>query len=143
MSKLLQMIFGICTSLVFIGAVQIISPQKSMKRSVNYVLGVVFVLTLMVPAMTLKEVNLSHEIEAAGKVYLNSELNEYTAKYIVEAALKGAEINYENIFVTTDISEDNRILITKVTVCSKQPKDKIARALAEIVKAEAVEVINE
>lgn len=143
MSKLLQMIFGICATLVLIGAVQIISPQKTMKKGINYILGVVFVLTLMVPVMTIKDTNLSYEIKTDGEVGLNNEFNEYTARYIIATLLKNKQIDYKNISVITDISEDNRISITKVTVYSNETTEKIAEALAEIVKAEAVEVVNE
>ena len=143
MSKLLQIIFGICTALVFIGAVQIISPKKTMKKSINYILGIVFVLTLMVPAMTLKDMDFSFEVPTSSQAYTSSQLNEYTVNYLAEALLKNAQINYKSIKITTDILEDNRISITKVIIVSNEPKEKIVDALAELVPNTAVEVINE
>lgn len=142
MSRLMQAIFGICAALVFIGAVQIICPQKSMKKSVNFILGIVFVLSLIVPAVGLKGVSLDFKLPEA--VSQNtSELSSYTAEYIVRAVLDSAGIKYENLSVTTDILEDKRISITKVTLVSAHPKEQIADALKEIVEKDRVEVLNE
>jgi len=142
MSKIMQMIFGICAALVFIGAVQIICPQKSMKKSINFILGVVFVLSLITPAFALKGVSLDFKLpEVASES--TGELSSYTAEYLVRAVLDSAEIKYENLSVTTDILEDKRISITKVTLVSAHPKEQIVDALKEIVEKDRVEVLNE
>lgn len=143
MSKILQIVLGICAALVFIGAVQIIAPQKAMKKSVNFVLGVVFVLVLLVPVTGFKDVRLSFDNFESEEIFASSDLSVYTAEYLVKAALDGAKINYKSVEIFTDILEDNRISITKVKVVSNAAKEEIAAALAELVSGEAVEVINE
>ncbi len=142
MSRLMQGIFGICAALVFMGAVQIISPQRAMKKSINFILGVVFVLSLLVPVFSLKDVNLSFELPETSVESAN-ELSVYTADYLVRAALNGAGIKFEKLEIITDILEDNRISITKVSLVSNYPKEQIAGALKEIVAPDRVEVLNE
>ncbi len=142
MNGLAQAIFGICAALVFMGAVQIISPQKSMKKSVNFILGVVFVLSLITPAFGLKGASLDFELPEVSSENTN-ELSNYTAEYLVREMLNSAGIKYENLLVTTDILEDNRISITKVTLTSPNEKEQIADALKEIVEKHRVEVLNE
>ncbi len=142
MSGLTQTVFGICAALVFMGAVQIISPQKSMKKSVNFILGIVFVLSLITPALGLKGASLDFKLPEAGDENTNR-LSDYTAEYLVREMLDSAGIKYENLSVTTDILEDNRISITKVTLTSANTKEQITDALKEIVEKDRVEVLNE
>ncbi len=142
MSYILQIIFGICGALIFIGAVQIISPQRAMKKSVDFILGLIFVLALLAPAFALKGVSLNlppiEKIENQ-----NSELMAHTADYLVRAVLDSAGIKYEKLLVSADISEDGRISISKVTLASDSPREQIIKALSELVLDENVEILNE
>ena len=120
MSGLSTFLTSLCAASVFIGAVHLICPDGNMGKPVKYVLS----------------------LDAAAEVS-DEELKTASAKYVYEQALKSNKINFTEITVCTDKTEDGSIVISKVIIFSDCAEERIRAALGEAAQNIEVEIVNE
>lgn len=138
-----SLITAICTAGICFGALYIICPIGKMAKSVKYVFSLCFLLIIItVVGVNVKFNTYEFGFENSIK-FDNSQTEVATAKSVYELALKNAGIEFSQIEVFTDISEEGDISINKVIVYSACEKEKIVAALTPAAENFEVEVINE
>lgn len=133
---------ALCASSVFIGALFMLCPDGTMKKSVTFVLSLVFLASVI----SAGGIGLKYEktkLEPTPVSISSDELDTYTARYVYEYALKKAGIDFEEITVYTDKNDSGSIFISKISVKSAEEKGKITEALQDAAKNIEVEVNNE
>mgnify|MGYP003299522244 CR=1 FL=1 len=142
MTRLSDFFITFCVSAVFIGALLIICPNGKISKSVKYVLSLAFTLIIISSALKIDfDFNLKPDTEA---ITTHTEaLDVKSAEYVYGHCLKAANIEFSKILVLTNKTDDNRIVISKVLIFSKEDKSKILLALNEVAKNFEVEIINE
>lgn len=143
MNIITSLLTAFCASAVFIGALYMICPDGAMNKTVKFVLGLVFLLSVIAASgITLSQADISFEIpkqEAADTAALDTAAAEYVYSY----ALKNSGIDFSEITVCTDKSADGSIYISKVIIKSEENREKILSALGEAAKNIEVEIKNE
>ena len=143
MSGLSAFLTTLCTSCVFIGAVHLICPDGTLEKPVKYVLSLVFIVTIISAAGFLKGgFNTDITFNTAAEVS-DEELKAASARYVYGQLLKSGEINFNEITVCTDKTEDGSIVISKVIIYSDCDKQGVLAALGEAAKNLEVEIVNE
>lgn len=144
MKSLNSFAISLCAVSIFIGALYIILPSGSMSKPVKYVLSLAFLLSLtalggitVAPA----ELELSDYDTDYTSAYYDSQTA--SAKYVYEYILQKANIDFSEITVCTDKTENGSISIIKVTVKSSATKEEIIAVLEGVAENVEVEVINE
>lgn len=143
MSWLNSFLTSVCAAMILIGALYLISPDGSMAKPVRYVLSLCF-LAIIVSFAPLGAARFDFDYKAeqfSGKS--EAELITDAAVYVYKQALTAAGINFNEITVCTDKSENGSISITKILIYSNEADYKIREALADAAKNYEVVVINE
>ena len=132
-----------CGACVFIGVLYFLCPQGALSKSVQYVLSLIFLLSVISAAAIAIgkwELNIP-EIETD---YIDTEsLDAATAEYIISYLLGAENIEFDEITVCTDKTENGSISINKVIICSDCEKSRIIAALGEAADNIEVEIIND
>ena len=131
-----------CSACVFIGAVYMLCPDGAISKSVRYVLGLVFLLSVISAAaiavgkwdFEMPEITADYTEEAS--------LDVSAAEYVYAYALSKAEIDFNKITVWTDKSENGSISINKVIICSDCEKSRILAALGEVAENIEVDIVD-
>lgn len=143
MNILASLLAAFCASAVFIGALYMICPEGAMKNSVKYILGLVFLISVIAASgITVKKSDLDFDMIEAPAVSAK-DLDIASAKYVYSFALKENDIDFSEITVCTDKYEDGSIYISKVIIKSDENREKILSALAEAAKNIEVVIENE
>ena len=143
MSGLSAFLTALCTACVFICAVHLICPDGSLGKPVKYVLSLVFLVTIISAAGFLKGgFNTDITFNTASEVS-DEELKAASARYVYEQVLKSNQINFTEITVCTDKTEDGGIVISKVIIYSDCNKERVLAALGKAAKSLEVEIVNE
>lgn len=141
MSGFSSFLISLCAACVFIGALHMICPDGVMADSVKYLLSVVF----LVSVLSVSALPLGHFSPEPFHVQENAEsetdLTVAAAKYVYTAALQNAGINFREITVCTDKSEDGSIIISKLIIRSDCEETKIKDALGAAAEHFEIEVI--
>ena len=143
MNTLLKAALGVCTALVFMGALWLIAPGGTMKKSVSYCFSLAFLLIIILPVMAIGKLEIPKYSYEAKASETNSTLASNAAYYLCAAALKDAGISFNNLNVNADICENNGISINSVRVVSSFSVGEICSALKIIAPESVVEVVNE
>lgn len=138
-----QLVTAFCASSVFIGVLYIICPDGVISKSVKYVLGLCFLLSVIAAAgFTVKSSDFEINTPAISETD-TSLLDTAVAKQVYSYALKKAEIYFKEITVCTNKAVDGSIIINKIIICSDCEAEKIREALGEVAQNYEVEIINE
>ncbi len=143
MSYIKGLLTAFCAACVIIGALFMLCPDGALKKSVKYLLSLVFVLSIIAASgLKIKEF---HTEFTTPEISINtiSELDTASARFVYAQCLSSAEIDFSQITVCTDKSADGSIIISKVIIRSLCEREKIIAALGEAAKHTEVEVINE
>ena len=134
MSYLTSFITSFCASCVFIGALYMLSPDGSMEKSVKYILNLVFILSVVSAAAFINKGEVAEMPDFTPYQTETEVLDQATARFVFETALKTAGIEFSKITVITNKTENGSISISKVIICSSSQKEKILAALGGITK---------
>ena len=118
-----------------------LSPDGVMARSVKYILTLTFILSVISAAALTTKNNDFSMAEISIPTIETAALDEATARFTIEAALKNSDIDFSEITVCTNKTESGSISINKVIICSRYPKEKIMSALVGLT--ENIEVVVE
>ena len=114
-----------------------------MSKPVKYILGLVFLVTVISAAGLISDgfrsdISFNTDIETS-----DEELKAAAAKYVYVKVLKAAEINFSEITVCTDKTEDGGIVISKLIIYSDCAEERIRGALGAAAENIEVEIVNE
>ena len=154
MDTVKTIIYSACIVGVVSSMLEIASPEGTMKKQLDLVLGLVLVMVVITPFMNsdfkfrLNDYTVSYDkkIYEDIKDYENSlvfdnarkELSEYFQKKLSENG-----IECKDVIITLDIDEYNQIEVTKVQVCSiQQDKQQISKLILSELPKTQVEVIE-
>ena len=132
-----------CSALVFIGALYMLCPEGAISKSLKYILGLVFLLSV-ISAAAIAVGKWDFEMPEFRLDYADSSsLQISAAEYVYEYALNEADIDFSKITVCTDNSENGSISINKVIIYTDCEKSRVLAALAEVAENTEVEIIND
>lgn len=138
-----SLLTAVCAACILIGALYMLCPDGAMKKSVSYILGLVFLLSVIsASGITVKKADINITLPKVTSADTTA-LSTAAAEYVYASALKAAGIEFYEITVCTNKSEDGSISISKVLIRSDCEKGRILEALGEAAKNFEVEVINE
>jgi len=138
-----QFFISFSVGCILIGSLYIICPEGNIKKPIKYIFSLVFLVIIISAAnIPLKKIDFSFNQNATEQANL-TEMQIAAAEYIYSYTLNAEGINFSKIYVCTDNSEDGSIVITKVVIVSKEPKEKIIKALGILAQNREVETINE
>ena len=141
MSGFASFVTAFCTVCVLTGGLFLICPSNKLENSVKYIFGLVFLLCILTSLPTFKDIR--PKFDTKTHVTATDRLNEQASRWVFEAALKNADIEFSKIIVCTDKTEDGSIIINKVIVYSSAPPEAIQSILGGDDADYAVEVVNE
>lgn len=132
-----------CSASVFIGALYMLCPDGVISKSLKYILGLVFILSVISAAaiavgkwdFKMPEINTDYEDSYT--------LQTSAAEYVYAYALTDAGIDFSKITVCTDKSENGSISINKVIICTDCEKSRVLAVLGEAAENIEVEIIND
>ena len=110
MSYITAFITALCAACVFTGALYMLSPGGVMEKPVRYILGLVFLVIVISSAgVTLGTAEWDAVFPAADEIPRQS-LDAASAEYVYGAVLEASGINFSEITVCTDKSDDGSII---------------------------------
>lgn len=143
MNFLSSVLITFCAACVFIGALYMLCPDGVMSKPVKYILGLCFLITVISAAgITVKTPVIDFSLPETVTEDTES-LEIASAEYVYSYLLTAANIDFSQITVCTDKSDDGSIIINKVIIRSDCQREKIIEALGEAAKNHEVEIINE
>lgn len=143
MNFLSSVLITFCAACVFIGALYMLCPDGVMSKPVKYILGLCFLITVISAAgITVKTPDIDFSLPETVTEDTES-LEIASAEYVYSYLLTAANIDFSQITVCTDKSDDGSIIINKVIIRSDCQREKIIEALGEAAKNHEVEIINE
>lgn len=143
MNFLSSVLITFCAACVFIGALYMLCPDGVMSKPVKYILGLCFLITVISAAgITVKTPDIDFSLPETVTEDTES-LEIASAEYVYSYILTAANIDFSQITVCTDKSDDGSIIINKVIIRSDCQREKIIEALGEAAKNHEVEIINE
>ena len=154
MDTVKTIIYSACIVGVVSSMIEIASPEGTMKKQLDLILGLVLVMVVITPFMSsdfkfrLNDYTVSYDKKIYDdiKAYENSlvfenarkELSEYFQKKLADNG-----IDCKDVIITLELDEYNQIEITKVQVHStKQDKQKINKLILSELPKTQVEVIE-
>lgn len=138
-----QFFISFSVGCILIGALYIICPEGNISKPIRYLFSLVFLVIIISAAnIPLKKITFPLPEATASQASL-TEMQSLSAQYIYSYTLEAQNINFREIYVCTDNSNDNSIVITKVIIVSDEPREKIIKALGVLAKEREVEIVNE
>ena len=138
-----QIVTAFSVAAVFIGALYMICPDGAISKSVRYVLGLAFILTLITAAgITVKRTDIDFNFTSVTETDTSQTLIS-AARYVYSYTLTKQGINFKEITVCTNKAQDGSIIINKIVINSDCEKEKIIKALSQVAQNYEVEIINE
>jgi hypothetical protein len=144
METISKVIYSACVIGVVSTFIEIASPQGSVKKQLDLIVGIVLVLVVITPFMNKEfKIRLSdYTYVQDSKIY--GELNEFSTQTVLnEARSKVSDyfrqkfnedgIKYDDIIIKLELNEYNQIEIKRVTVKAQSGNEK---RIAQIVKKE-------
>ena len=137
------LVCSFCASAVFIGALYMLCPDGVMNKTVKYILGLCFLLSVIsVSGITAEMPQIDFTLPESAKETERS-LDISSAEYVISRMLTASGIEFSQITVCTDKSQNGSIFINKVIILSSAEREKILSCLGEMAKNYEVEIINE
>lgn len=143
MNYISSVLIAFCVSAVFIGSLFMLCPDGTMSKTVRYMLGICFILSVITAAgFTAPKKDVKFDFSHPD-TEVNDDILLTCAEYTYGYALQAAGIDYEEILIFTDKTESDSISITKVSVKTACPKEKVLEALGQVAENIEVEIENE
>lgn len=132
-----------CGACVFIGALYMLCPDGVMAKPIKYILGLIFILTVISAAAIAVGKWDFESIDFTAEAIDTESLDTANAEYVYAYALTKAGIDFSKITVCTDKTESGSISISKVIICSDCEKTRILEALSDVAENTEVEIVND
>ena len=140
MNGINSFIISFCAGCVLLGFLYMLCPAGSMSAIVKYVFCLCFMCCVLGTVFNISQVDFSF---AEGKTdeILNPQTAAATAQMVFSEALSSQQINFTKILVDVNKSDDNSIVISRVTVYTNEDGSKIKQAIGS--DSYEVQIINE
>ena len=142
MSGISNFILSFCTVSVCIGALFILTPKGNLSKSVKYIFSLAFICCLIPCISLFKGFTVNTDTSYIFKEDNTSSLVKTVITQSFEEALTKSGINFSKIYVLTDKTEDDSIIINEVIIFSDESIEKIKTVLGDM-KDIKVSVISE
>lgn len=116
-------IIELCVCAIAVAISENLLPEGNVKKSVYFVMGLVVVICFVSPMEDIKPLDIDikseTELTSENTDWLNrttEEMFNNNVKILVEKSLKDMKVKAKNIYIHTDINEDNSIFIDKVRI---------------------------
>lgn len=137
MNGINSFIISFSSSCILLGFLYMLCPSGNMSASVKYIFCLCFVCCIVGSALSIKQPDFSM-IEKAQNAEIITEQNaSVTAQMIFSEALTQKNINFRKITVDTNKLADGSIVISRITVYTSEPPQKVL----EVIKSDSYEVI--
>ena len=148
MDTVKTIIYSACVVGVVSTMIEIASPEGTMKKQLDLVIGLVLVMVVITPFMNKDFRFRLNDYTSAYDKQVYEDIKNYEKSLVIDSAkaelsdylrkkLNVEGINCGEIIITLDIDEYNQIEITKVQVSSNQSPDKIKSIIqAELPKTQ-------
>ncbi len=133
MEGIKQIALSVSVSATVISAFYIICPDGNMSRQMKYIIGLLMLLAVITPVVSVN-IEIPASDSKAGYSVDATQMVASQYEYIVEKVLEENEIYFDRISVNTDISENGNIVISKVCVYGVSEKAKAESILSEHFK---------
>ena len=142
MNSLNSILISFCVSCILMGTLYIICPEGKLSKPLQYIFGLLFVVTVISAAKLpfIGNINFT-PTEISTENYEEMEIS--SAKYVFSYVLTKSGINFKEISLCTDNLPDGSIVISKLIIYSDCAEKKIRGALGAAAKNIEVENINE
>lgn len=142
MNGLNSILISFCVSCILMGTLYIICPEGKLSKPLQYIFGLLFVVTVISAAKLpfIGNINFT-PTEISTENYEEMEIS--SAKYVFSYVLTKSGINFKEISLCTDNLPDGSIVISKVIINSDCENQEIIKALGDLTKTREVEIINE
>ncbi len=130
-----------CTVCAVFGGVQLLIPKGTFTKTVKYVLGLVFLASLLAATLSLKRFSPQFNLYTDSKIDTDA-MSKAAIVSVFEQALSASDINFSKIEVCTDKNGSDSIFITEVTVYSSESETRIKEVIGS-GDSYIVEVKNE
>lgn len=143
MSYITNLLTAFCAACVIIGALYMLCPDGALSKPVKYLLGLVFLLSI-IAASGIRVAKTDSVFPPFEPTHPDSALlDSASAEFAYGICLEKAGIDFSEITVCTDKSDNGSIIISKVIIRSECKREEILAALGEAAENIEVEVINE
>ncbi len=138
-----EFITSFCVGSILIGSLYIICPDGNISKHIKYIFSLIFLILIIsaanIPFHSIDFNSLSPQISEIE----TENLQISAAKYVFSYTLTAQNINFKEISILTDKSDDGSIVIIKVIIVTNEPRDKVINALAGLLDNREVEIKNE
>lgn len=145
MSEFESVILGLCIASVSLGAMYMLRPVGAAEKSVRLSFAVIFLSLLVVSAASLVSTDFGDL-----KISAESPASDYSenivaaeAQYLCSQILNDKGIEFSEIKIFTDKTEDGGISIKRIAVESAAEPDTIRQSITAVIATDGVEVIND
>lgn len=143
MNGINSFIMSFCTVCILIGGLYIICPSGTFSKSVKYVFCLVLICCVAATVKGIKSTDFDFaESSEAKSVEISQTAAASAAEQVFSVALKNENIEFSQITVCTDKTDDGSIIITEVIVYSSDDPNRIKKVIESGNNYE-VSVINE
>ena len=129
MSGLYEFIVVFCSTSLLFGGIYMLKPSGNIGKAVKYIFALIFLCSVLGAIFNIKiddldnfTINSNQHIEA-------SSLGHDALELTFEEALRSSGLIFSKITVCTNKNENGSIIISKVTVFTKEAKEKVREAL--------------
>ena len=130
-----------CVLCVLLSCSDMLLPNGKTKGMVSFLISAVFLTSVL---NLTKGINVKLDGIQNYKIEKSSAAYEFVAKETISALLSEENVYYENISVVTNNTEEDGIIISKVSVYTNQEnKEKAENVIKNKTTAKTVEVISE
>ena len=140
MNGFTSFITSFCGGCIIIGLLYMLSPEKY-KQILKLTFGIIFILSVISSFANIKKISIPKSDSVQFDAVQN-EISVTSARLVYEQTLKNSQINFKEIEVCTDKSEDGSIVITKVIIYSDEDENKILSALCGVAENYKTEIIR-
>ncbi len=141
MSGFSSFIISFCSCCILLGFLYMLCPSGSMEKPIKYIFCLCFVCCVIGSAFALPSPDFSYFDKSNSAVILNEQNTAVTAQTIFAEALRQSNINFRKITVDTNKLNDGSIIISRITVYTTEPVEKVRKAIGS--DSYEVVIINE
>lgn len=137
MNGINSFIISFSSSCILLGFLYMLCPSGNMSASVKYIFCLCFVCCVVGTALSVKPPDFSM-LEKENNAEIITEQNAaVTSQMIFSEALTQKNINFRKIIVDTNKLADGSIVISRITVYTSEPLQKVV----EVIKSNSYEVV--
>lgn len=140
-----SIILGLCIASVGLGIIYMLKPAKTLEKSIRFSFAVVFLCITVICIASFLKVDFKEISVNAADYSKNAEekILCLQARHLSEQILKSNSLDFKEIEIFTDKTDNGDIIIKRITVKSEAEPKLIRDSITAVIETCGVEVINE